>query len=110
VPTTTDPAPGDQAAGLTLVGDRLTAGLRGSDRIAVLRLGSDGVPEPVTAAPTGGTWPRHHVVVGERLLVANERSGTITALPLGRDHDLGAAERVAASPAPTFLLPLGAAR
>jgi 6-phosphogluconolactonase len=112
VPTTTDPARGDQAAGLTLSGDRLTAGLRGSDRIALLRLGDDGVPEPVTSAPTGGTWPRHHAVDGDRLLVANERSGTITALPLTSDGAFGSAVEVAAVPAPTFLLAAhdGAAR
>lgn len=104
VPVTADPTRGDQAAGMTLAGRRLTAGLRGSDRIALLRLGDDDVPVPVDSALTGGTWPRHHVVDGDRLLVANERSGTITALPFRSDESLGTPGPVAASPAPTFLL------
>ncbi|GAA2750001.1 lactonase family protein [Amnibacterium kyonggiense] len=109
VPTTTDPVRGDQAAGMTLVGRRLTAGLRGSDRIALLRLDDDGVPEPVDAALTGGTWPRHHAVDGDRLLVANERSGTVTALAFRSDESLGSPGPVARIPSPTFLLATGGA-
>lgn len=104
VPTTTDPVRGDQASGMTLQGARLTAGLRGSDRIALLAIGDDGVPVPVDSALTGGSWPRHHAIDGDRLLVANERSSTITALPLRSDASLGTPGPVARTPAPTFLL------
>lgn len=104
VPTTTDPTRGDQASGMTLEGTRLTVGLRGSDRIALLELGDDDVPAPVESALTGGTWPRHHAIDGDRLLVANERSGTITSLPFGADGGLGSPGPVARVPAPTFLL------
>lgn len=109
VPLTTDPVRGDQAAGMTLVGARLTAGLRGSDRIALLALGADGVPVPVESALTGGSWPRHHVVDGDRLLVANERSGTVTDLPFRPDGTFGTPGPVARTPAPTFLLGVGGA-
>ena len=109
-PTTVDPAPGDQAAGMVLDGDRLTVGLRGSDRIALLRLGGDGVPVPVGSASTGGSWPRHHALDGDLVLVANERSGTITALPIDPGGGLGAPMPVADSPSPTFLLGLPVAR
>jgi 6-phosphogluconolactonase len=108
VPSTSDPTRGDQAAGMTLVGGRLTVGLRGSDRIALLRLGDDGLPVPVDSALTGGTWPRHHVVDGDRLLVANERSGSVTELPFRSDGTLGTPGPVARVPAPTFLLPMAA--
>jgi 6-phosphogluconolactonase len=104
VAVTADPIRGDQAAGMTLVGDRLTVGLRGSDRIALLRLGPDDVPEPIDSAVTGGAWPRHHAVDGDRLLVANERSGTITELPFDSDTSLGTPGPVTRAPAPTFLL------
>lgn len=107
VPTTADPVRGDQAAGMTLVGRRLTAGLRGSDRIALLRLDDDGIPSPVDAALTGGTWPRHHALDGDRLLVANERSGTVTALAIRSDESLGSPGPVARIPSPTFLLEIG---
>jgi 6-phosphogluconolactonase len=104
VPTTSDPTRGDQAAGMTIRGTRLTAGLRGSDRIALLTVGADGIPAPVDSALTGGTWPRHHAIDGDRLLVANERSGTITALPFASDTSFGTPGPVARTPAPTFLL------
>jgi 6-phosphogluconolactonase (cycloisomerase 2 family) len=110
VPTTVDPVRGDQAAGMTLLGSRLTAGLRGSDRIALLRLGEDDVPVPVDSAITGGTWPRHHAIDGDRLLVANERSGTITAVGFRSATSLGTPGPVARVPAPTFLLAAEGAR
>lgn len=104
VPTTIDPVSGDQASGMTITGTRLTVGLRGSDRIALLRVGDDGVPVPVDAATTGGTWPRHHAIDGDRLLVANERSGTVTELPFDSDVAFGTPGPVVRSPSPTFLL------
>lgn len=104
VSTTIDPTQGDQASGMTLVGSRLTVGLRGSDRIALLRLGDDGVPVPVDSAATGGTWPRHHAIDGDRLLIANERSGTITELPFRSDESLGTPGPITRTPSPTFLL------
>lgn len=104
--TTVDPVPGDQAAGMTLAGDRLTAGLRGSDRIAVLRLDADDVPQPVGSIASGGVWPRHHVLDTTGVLVANERSGTVTRLPWRPDGLLGAADASVAVPRPTFLLPV----
>jgi 6-phosphogluconolactonase len=110
VPATEDPVRGDQAAGMTLSGTRLTAGLRGSDRIALLELGADDVPVPRDAALTGGTWPRHHALDGDRLLVANERSGTITALPFRSDTSFGTPGPVVRVPAPTFLLAATGAR
>ncbi|MBW4041010.1 MAG: lactonase family protein [Acidobacteria bacterium] len=110
VSTTQDPVRGDQAAGMTLSGSRLTVGLRGSDRIALLGIGADEVPVPLDSALTGGTWPRHHARDGERLLVANERSGTITQLPFRSDTSLGTPGPVARVPAPTFLLAASGAR
>jgi len=93
-----------QAAGLTLRGDRLYSGLRGSDRIAVLTVGGDGIPSPLMTTPSGGHWPRHHVVHGGLLHVANERSGTVTSFRLGDEglpRPTGAPTPV---PTPTFLL------
>jgi 6-phosphogluconolactonase (cycloisomerase 2 family) len=104
VPTTADPTGGDQASGMTVSGRRLTVGLRGSDRIALLRVGDDDVPVPVDSAVTGGTWPRHHALDGDRLLVANQRSGTITELPFRSDTSFGTPGPVARTPSPTFLL------
>ncbi len=104
VPLTTAPHSPDQAAGLTVRGQRLYSGLRGSDRIAVLRVGEDGIPAPLTTVPSGGQWPRHHVVDGALLHVANERSGTVASFRLddeGVPRPTGPPTRV---PTPTFLL------
>jgi 6-phosphogluconolactonase (cycloisomerase 2 family) len=59
----------------------LYVGNRGPDTIAVFRLDGD-QPVPVGEVATGGEWPRHFAIVGARVLVANERSSTVTALPI----------------------------
>ena len=60
-------------------GALLYAGLRGSDRIAVVRA-SD--LELLTTVDAGVRIPRHHVIAGGRLLVAGEASNEIVALEL----------------------------
>ena len=97
---------GDHAAALAVDGSGrfLYTGLRGSNRIAVIRA-SD--LSPVTAIPCGGGWPRHLCVVGDLLLVANERSSTVATFRLdeatGIPYPLGSPVDVAS---PTFLLPV----
>ncbi|MES2095013.1 MAG: beta-propeller fold lactonase family protein [Actinomycetota bacterium] len=97
---------GDHAAGLAVDarGRFLYTGLRGSNRIAVVR-SSD--LSPVATVPCGGDWPRHVSVVGDVLLVANQLSSTITAFRIdsatGIPRPLGSPVDVAS---PTFLLPV----
>ncbi|MDM4761864.1 beta-propeller fold lactonase family protein [Galbitalea sp. SE-J8] len=95
----------DQAAGLALAHDGryLLAGLRGSDAIAVFDLAGGGL-RALGATPTGGSWPRHFAVDGELVLVANERSSTLTCLRIGADGDLAPAGEPLAVASPTFLL------
>jgi 6-phosphogluconolactonase (cycloisomerase 2 family) len=61
----------------------LYIGNRGPGTIAVFAL-ADGVPTLVGEVPTGGRWPRHFVLAGTTIVVANERSDELTFLPL--DH------------------------
>jgi 6-phosphogluconolactonase len=98
---------GDQAAGLSFSedGSHANAGLRGSNRIAVLALASGVAPRPVGAFSAGGNWPRHHALDGDVLHVANERSGTITSFRLAPSGTATPIGPPAAVPAPTFLLP-----
>ena len=71
-----DATPGsDEAAAMGLSGDGrfLYAGLRGSDRIAVVALADDGA-RAVGLVSSGGNWPRHLLVDDDLVHVANERS------------------------------------
>jgi len=115
---------GDHAAGLAVdtTGRFAYTGLRGSNRIAVIRL-SD--LSPVATVSCGGDWPRHlcmvrggivengtarageGAVVGDVLLVANQLSSTVCAFQIdpitGIPLPLGSPVKVAS---PTFLLPV----
>lgn len=107
--------PGDHAAALAVdsTGTFAYTGLRGSNRIAVVRL-SD--LSPVAAVSCAGDWPRHLCVLpdespgagrGDLLLVANERSSTVSCFRIdpatGIPSPIGSPVAVAS---PTFLLPV----
>lgn len=64
-------------------GGRLYASTRGEDAIAVLDLTAT-PPALRQSAPTGGAWPRHCALdpAGTRMYVANQRTGTVTWLPV----------------------------
>ena len=98
-----DWTPGDHAAALASHGAHLYSGLRGSNRIALAR--RDDLT-PAFAMPTGGDWPRHLVITGDTLHVANQLSSTVTSFRLdpatGIPTPLGAPAPV---PSPTHLLP-----
>ncbi|MQY09057.1 lactonase family protein [Actinomadura macrotermitis] len=56
---------------------------RGADTISTYRVVEGGAAlEPLGEVPCGGHWPRDLHVAGDRLYVANERSGTVTAFRL----------------------------
>ncbi|MBV1780983.1 lactonase family protein [Paeniglutamicibacter sp. ABSL32-1] len=67
--------------------NRLYVGVRGARAMAVLGL-KGGRPVFLGAAPCAGDWPRHHVQVGNSLLVANQLSNTIEALGLDAEDGL----------------------
>lgn len=84
---------GDAAAELAFSADFrfIYVGVRGSNRISTLAVEESGRAHPVADTPCGGSWPRHHLVFGERLLVANERSGTVAVFTLDADSGVPAA-------------------
>ena len=58
---------------------------RGTNTVGVFTTGRDGTTLRRIAAPDcGGVWPRHLALdpAGTRLYVANQRSGTVTWLPI----------------------------
>ena len=104
-PSVLDPVEGDHWAGLAIddSGSRLYAGLRGSNRIAVVDAAT---LSPIAAISCGGDWPRNLWLAGEMLYVANERSSTVTSFRVdpvtGIPSPVGSPEAV---PTPTYLLP-----
>lgn len=80
--TTPFPCAGKSYAGavrLSENGDLLFISLRGDDTIAVYAREEKGL-RLLRSFPCGGCWPRDFVVCGDRLLVANERSGNVCAM------------------------------
>jgi 6-phosphogluconolactonase (cycloisomerase 2 family) len=101
--------PGDHAAALTISGDGrfVYAGLRGSNRISVLAVLDGGrLLGAVTSIAAEGDWPRHHVIVGDVMHVAHERSSSVASFSIpenGIPALIGPPIRVFS---PIFLLPL----
>lgn len=86
----------------------LYTALRGSNTIAALRVRDGGAAlEPIALADAGVDWPRHHLVHEGKLLVAGQRSDTISLLDL--DERTGAPLGIrhqAPAPTPTHFLPV----
>jgi 6-phosphogluconolactonase len=101
--------PDDSAAEICLdqEGRHAYVGVRGSNLVSVLEVAAEGTELlPVQDFPSGGNWPRHHIVRGNWLHVAHERSDNIatfeldpaSGLPGPMVHDLQ-------TPSPTALVP-----
>ncbi|TLM82919.1 lactonase family protein [Pseudarthrobacter sp. NamE2] len=100
---------GDSAAEICLSQDGRFAyvGVRGSNIVSTLEVNGGGTELlPVLDVASGGDWPRHHLVRGNWLHVAHERSDnvatfaldTVTGLPGAVIHDV-------TTPSPTALVP-----
>jgi len=100
----------DQAAGLALSvdGRYLFSGIRGGNRIASVALDADAA-RPVGWAPSGGDSPRHLVVDGAFVHVANQHSNTVATLRIGHDGILTPHGDPVAVPSPTCLVAVGGA-
>ena len=102
---------GDSAAEIALAADggRAYVGVRGSNRMSVLEVTAGGTAlHPVADFPSGGDWPRHHLLRDGWLHVAHQRSGDIVSFPLGPASGLpgGPAARLELS-SPTALIAAG---
>lgn len=102
---------GDSAAEIALAADGRHAyvGVRGSNRISVLEVSADGSAlRPLADVPSGGDWPRHHLVRDGWLHVAHERSGDVVTYPLDPESGLpGQAAGRLELASPTALVPAG---
>jgi 6-phosphogluconolactonase (cycloisomerase 2 family) len=78
---------------------------RGPDTLAAFAVAGERI-EPVAETPTGGSWPRHFAIAGDRIYVANERSHALTALALAGGIPRPTGEELAI-PSPTCVLVTG---
>jgi 6-phosphogluconolactonase (cycloisomerase 2 family) len=94
----------DQAAALGVSADGrfLYAGIRGGDRVAVIAIDDDGL-RPVGSVASGGRWPRHLLVDGELLHVANQLSNEVTTFRIGGDG-IPVPIAATATPSPTCVV------
>ncbi|MCP1415738.1 beta-propeller fold lactonase family protein [Paenarthrobacter sp. A20] len=110
MPATATPAvDGDSAAEIALAfGGRFAyVGIRGSNRMGILRVDEQGRSVRALAEfSTRGNWPRHHLILGSRLFIAHERSHDIISMKLHPRTGLpGPADFRAHVGSPTVLIP-----
>jgi 6-phosphogluconolactonase len=97
---------GDHSAAIALSDDGRFAyvGLRGSDRLSVVGVGPDGTSlSPVGSVGCGGGWPRHLIIDGPYLRVANQLTNQVVTFTLGADG-LPVKHSTLVVPSPTYLL------
>jgi 6-phosphogluconolactonase (cycloisomerase 2 family) len=95
---------GDSDSAISVWGDYVYTGLRGSNRIAMLRTVGDGSLEPLGWVSSEGEWPRHHAVDGDVLHVANQISNSVASFMLGSDGVPSLIAEPTTVPSPNFLL------
>ena len=105
----TTPLPGalgtDQASALGLGDGFLYAGLRGSNQVSVLGVHDDGRDlAGLASVSSAGNWPRHLVVDGGLLHVANQLSDSVASFRLGADGIPQLIAEPTVIPSPTYLL------
>ncbi|MBN2176437.1 MAG: beta-propeller fold lactonase family protein [Demequinaceae bacterium] len=69
-------------AHIVVVNDVVLASVRGCDVISVFDLDSQGLPLYRSGFDSGGEHPRHFAVLGERLVVGNEKSHLVSLFDL----------------------------
>lgn len=86
-------------------GRRLYVSNRGHNSIAVFALDGTGMPQLIQHISSGGDWPRFFLMLEDRqrLLVANERSGSAAVFRIGADGKLAATGQTLAVPGAVFL-------
>ena len=94
---------GDHDSAISLWGDYVYTGLRGSNRIAMFRAAGEAL-EPLGWVSSEGDWPRHHAVDGDVLHVANQLSNSVASFRLGPDGVPALIAEPTAVPSPNYLL------
>lgn len=91
-------------------GDVIYVANRGPDTLSAFRMiVSGGIVDLrlENEVPTGGAWPRHFAVVGDRILIANQLSDSVTSVRLDKGGIPQGPPSIAATVhSPAFVLPL----
>ncbi|MFB9249148.1 lactonase family protein [Sphaerisporangium melleum] len=91
-------------------GRHLYVANRGPDTIGVFAVGPAGGGDPLTQVAevgSGGLWPRHFALAGERMYVANQRSDDVAAFVLREGVPVPTGESLAiGSPSCVLALPI----
>ncbi|WP_051681981.1 beta-propeller fold lactonase family protein [Cellulomonas sp. HZM] len=74
------PLPEGLAAHVLLDGDEVVVAVRGPGVLLRFAVADDGLLAPLRTDDLPGTWPRHHGVVGGRLVVAEQVAGSLEVL------------------------------
>ncbi|HEX4442629.1 MAG TPA: beta-propeller fold lactonase family protein [Galbitalea sp.] len=97
---------GDHAAAIGISADGRFgySALRGTDLVSVFEISTDGrTLTPVGSVGSGGGWPRHLVVDGDRIRVANQLTNSVVTFAIGADG-MPTKESSLYVPSPTYLL------
>lgn len=88
-------------------GTALYVAVRGANTMCTFAVATTSARlELLSVTESGGEWPRHHLVSGAQLLVANQLSDTISVFALDSDTGVpGELISTIASPSPTCLAP-----
>jgi 6-phosphogluconolactonase len=96
-----------QAAHIAIdqAGRRLYVSNRGHDSVAVFALDASGVPKLLQHITSGGKWPRFLLVLEaqRRVVVGNERSGTLSIFRIEADGRLAATGQTLSVPGVVFV-------
>lgn len=84
----------------------LYVGNRGPDTLSAFEIEDSGRLRFAGEVGTGGGWPRHFALTGDRLYVANQRSDSVTLMIISDGPECPRlTDRVLATSAPTCILP-----
>ncbi|GAA2677956.1 lactonase family protein [Actinoplanes palleronii] len=77
---------------------------RGPDTVSTFAWDGENAT-PIDESPTGGVWPRHMILIGDHLYVANQRSHNVTVFRVDPDSGIPSLQGAPTSePSPTCLL------
>lgn len=79
---------------------------RGHNSIASFRIADDGRLTPLQTIGCGGDWPRFFLLVGQYLIVANQKSDSLVVFAVAADGTLKATGRTLPLPQPVMILAL----